>query len=59
MAEEWQRVAFGAPDVAAAVRLLRQRGVTFVDDGNLRPNDKGALTQLVPGGVVFELVHHE
>lgn len=57
-AEEWQRVAFGAPDVPAAVRLLRQRGVSFVDDGKLRPNEKGALTQSAPGGVVFELVHH-
>ena len=57
-AEEWQRVAFGAPDVAAAVRLMRQRGVVFVDDGDLRPSDKGALTQAAPGGVVFELVRH-
>ena len=54
-----ERVAFGAPDVPAAVRLLRQRGVSFVDDGNLQPNDKGALTQATPGGAVFELVHHE
>lgn len=58
-AEEWQRVALGAPDVPAAVRLLRQRGVTFVDDGNLQPSDKGALTRSAPGGAVFELVHHE
>ncbi len=57
--EEWQRVAFGAPDVAAAVRTLRQRGLNFVDDGSLRPTDKGALTQSAPGDAVFELVHHQ
>lgn len=57
--ESLQRVAFGAPDVPAAVRALRQRGVDFVESDRLRPGDRGALTRAQLGGVMFELVHHE
>jgi 4-hydroxyphenylpyruvate dioxygenase len=54
--ECWQRVALGAPDVSSAVRALQARGVGFVDTGDLRPDARGALTQPMFGGVVFELV---
>ena len=50
------RVGLGAPDVPAAVRDLKQRGVVFVDRGAVQPSDKGALTQVYLGGVTFELV---
>ena len=56
--EQLQRLAFGAPDVAAAVRALRARGVGFVDAEALHPDARGALTQPLFGGVMFELVHH-
>ncbi len=50
------RIGLGAPDVAAAVRALQDRGVVFVDHGAVQPSDKGALTQFYLGGVTFELV---
>src|SRR3954462_4923742 len=50
------RVGLGAPDVPAAVKALKQRGVVFVDRGAVQPSDKGALTQIYLGGVTFELV---
>ena len=50
------RIGLGAPDVPAAVRALRARGVVFVDHGAVQPSDKGALTQFYLGGVTFELV---
>jgi 4-hydroxyphenylpyruvate dioxygenase len=56
--EQLQRLAFGAPDVPAAVRALRSRGVEFVDAEALHPDARGALTQPLFGGVMFELVHH-
>ncbi|GAB3464745.1 4-hydroxyphenylpyruvate dioxygenase [Massilia terrae] len=55
--EELIRIGFGTPDVGAAVRALEQRGVAFVDREPVKPNGKGALTQLFKGGVSFELVH--
>ncbi len=56
--EQFQRVAFGAPDVPAAVRALRTRGIGFVDAGALHPGTRGALTQPLFGGLMFELVQH-
>ena len=57
---EWEerllRVGLGAPDVIAATRQLRERGVVFVDRGPVQPSEKGALTQIYLGGVTFELV---
>jgi 4-hydroxyphenylpyruvate dioxygenase len=57
---EWEerllRVGFGARDVIAATRALRERGVVFVDRGPMQPSEKGALTQIYLGGVTFELV---
>ncbi|MDQ5850398.1 MAG: 4-hydroxyphenylpyruvate dioxygenase [Pseudomonadota bacterium] len=50
------RVGLGAPDIPAAVRELKKRGVVFVDHGAVQPSDKGALTQVYLDGVTFELV---
>ena len=50
------RVGLGAPDVPAATRELRERGIVFIDRGPVQPSDKGALTQVYLGGVTFELV---
>jgi 4-hydroxyphenylpyruvate dioxygenase len=57
--EQLQRVAFGAPDVPAAVKALRTRGVDFVETDALHTEVRGALTRPALGGVMFELVHHE
>jgi len=56
--EQLQRLAFGAPDVPAAVQALQQRGVGFVDAAALRPDARGALTEPLLPGTMFELVHH-
>jgi 4-hydroxyphenylpyruvate dioxygenase len=57
--ERLQRVAFGAPDVPAAVKALRTRGIDFVETDTLHTEVRGALTRPQLGGVMFELVHHE
>jgi 4-hydroxyphenylpyruvate dioxygenase len=57
--ERLQRVAFGAPDVPAAVKALRERGIDFVETDTLHTEVRGALTRPQLGGVMFELVHHE
>jgi 4-hydroxyphenylpyruvate dioxygenase len=57
--ERLQRLAFGAPDVPAAVKALRVRGVDFVETDTLHTEVRGALTRPQLGGVMFELVHHE
>jgi 4-hydroxyphenylpyruvate dioxygenase len=54
--EQLVRIGFGAPDVPAATRALKERGVVFVDRGPVQPSEKGALTQVYLGGVTFELV---
>jgi 4-hydroxyphenylpyruvate dioxygenase len=54
--ENLVRVGLGAPDVPAAVRALKERGIVFVDHGAVQPSDKGALTQAYLDGVTFELV---
>jgi len=56
--ESLQRIAFGAPDVMAAVQALQQRGARFVDRAELAPGERGALTEPQLGGVSFELVRH-
>lgn len=58
VAESLQRIGLAVPDVAQAVRTLRERGVEFVDaiasaDGPLR----GAVTKTSLQTVTFELVH--
>jgi len=50
------RVGLGAPDVRAAVRALKERGMVFIDHGAVQPTEKGALTQVYQGAVTFELV---
>ena len=50
------RVGLGAPDVPAATRALRERGIVFIDRGDIQPTDKGALSQVYFGSVTFELV---
>jgi 4-hydroxyphenylpyruvate dioxygenase len=54
--ERLLRIGLGAPDVTAAVKALRERGVVFIDRDPIRPTDKGALTQIYLGSVTFELV---
>ncbi len=54
--EQLVRIGLGAPDVPAATRALKERGVVFVDRGPVQPSDKGALTQVYLGAVTFELV---
>ena len=55
-----QRVGLGAPDVLAAVRALRERGMEFVEiAAACTPSARGALTKTYLGGVVFELVHSD
>lgn len=55
--EALQRIGLGVPDVAAAVALLKIRGVEFVESSQLHPEDRGALTRSALGSVSFELVH--
>jgi 4-hydroxyphenylpyruvate dioxygenase len=57
--ERLQRLAFGAPDVPAAVKALRGRGIDFVETDTLHTESRGALTRPQLGGVMFELVHHD
>ncbi|MDP2820062.1 MAG: 4-hydroxyphenylpyruvate dioxygenase [Polaromonas sp.] len=54
--ESLRRIGLGAPDVHAAVAVLRARGVAFVESEKLHPEDHGALTQTLLGSVTFELV---
>ena len=51
------RIGLGTPGVPAAVQALQARGIVFADRGTNPPADRGAVTQLYPGGVSFELVH--
>jgi 4-hydroxyphenylpyruvate dioxygenase len=54
--EGLMRVGLGAPDVPAATRALRKRGIAFIDHGAVQPSDRGALTRVYMGAVTFELV---
>jgi len=58
-AEHLHRLAFGTPEVPAAVRALRERGVEFVEATALHSTARGALTREQLGGVMFELVHQD
>ena len=56
--EMLQRLALGAPDVLAAVAVLRARGVDFVEsDQGVHSERRGALTRADAIGVSFELVY--
>jgi 4-hydroxyphenylpyruvate dioxygenase len=50
------RIGLGTAAVPATLETLQARGVVFVDRGPIRASERGALTQLSPGGVSFELV---
>ncbi len=54
--ERFARLAFGVPDIKAAVRLLEGRGVGFEERESIHVTEKGALTQNLYGGMNFELV---
>jgi 4-hydroxyphenylpyruvate dioxygenase len=56
--ERLQRVAFGTPDVLAAVHALQARGVGFVETASLHVESRGALTKTWFGSLMFELVKH-
>jgi 4-hydroxyphenylpyruvate dioxygenase len=55
--EQLQRIGLGVPDVLAAVRALRARGVEFVESDAAHTEQRGAITKTYLGSVVFELVH--
>nr|WP_235965123.1 VOC family protein [Caenimonas soli] len=55
--EHLQRIGLGVPDVLAAVRALRARGVEFVETEAAHTERRGAITKTYLGSVVFELVH--
>ncbi len=57
--ESLNRVGLGAPDIGAAVKALRTRGVEFVEAADVHTEPRGALTRSWLGGVMFELVHDE
>ena len=55
--ERFERLGLGAPDIPAAMAVLRSRGVTFVDSHGTGADARGAITETWLGGVWFELVH--
>ncbi|HIV73026.1 MAG TPA: 4-hydroxyphenylpyruvate dioxygenase [Candidatus Aquabacterium excrementipullorum] len=57
VAESFDRIGLGTPDVAEAVRLLKQRGVLFVESPDSPPSTLGALASGQLFGLSFELVH--
>jgi 4-hydroxyphenylpyruvate dioxygenase len=57
--ETLHRMGLGTPDVPAAVRALRARGVDFVESGAVHSESRGALTKSWLGGVMFELVQDQ
>jgi 4-hydroxyphenylpyruvate dioxygenase len=57
--EHLQRIGLGVPDVLAAVRALRARGMEFVETEAAHTEMRGAITKTYLGSVVFELVHSE
>ena len=57
--ESLARIAFGTPDVLAAVGLLRSRGMNFVESNKIHSGTRGALTEPAMFGLTFELVHVE
>ena len=57
--ESLTRLGLGCPNVAETVAALRARGVGFVETGNARPCERGALTDVLLGSLTFELVHSE
>lgn len=56
-AESLQRIGLGTPDVLAAVRTLKSRGVLFVQSPDLPVSEMGAVASGQLFGLSFELVH--
>jgi 4-hydroxyphenylpyruvate dioxygenase len=54
--ESLSRVGLGAPDIGAAAKALRARGVEFIEAADVHTEARGALTKSWLGGVMFELV---
>ena len=54
--ERLARVGLGTDDVIEAARVLRGRGVEFIDTDPGRMTERGAVTRGLPAGVMFELV---
>lgn len=59
MEEHLQRIGFGTPEVIAAAAELERRGVEFLASEKVHTSERGALTNIILGGVMFELVHAE
>lgn len=59
MDEHLQRIGFGTPDVIAAAALLERRGIGFLASEKVHTSERGALTEIIMGGVMFELVHSD
>ena len=54
--ESFHHIGIGAPDIPAAVAMLQQRGVEFVDAKSPEAASRGALTRSYLHTVAFELV---
>ena len=52
--ESLQLIGMGTPDVPAAMTVLYEHGVNFVETSN---QQRGTVTQNYLGGVMFEIVH--
>jgi 4-hydroxyphenylpyruvate dioxygenase len=59
MEEHLQRIGFGTSDVIATTADLESRGIEFLATDKVHTSDRGALTKVMLGGVMFELVHAE
>jgi 4-hydroxyphenylpyruvate dioxygenase len=55
--ERLQRIGLGVSDVLNATRVLRGRGVDFVESHKVHTEERGALTINYMHTVMFELVH--
>ena len=57
--ELFYRVAFGVPDVPAAVAELRARGVEFLESPKVHTEERGAMTRHYLHSLAFELVQDQ
>jgi 4-hydroxyphenylpyruvate dioxygenase len=57
MEEHFQRIGLGTPEVIATTRELEKRGIDFLSTDKVYTTERGALTEAMLGGVMFELVH--
>ena len=54
--EYLQRIGLGVPDVMAAVKILRDQHVEFIETPATHTDSRGAITKTYEQAVVFELV---